>query len=63
MAATDLRRIAQAYGIRLVLQFGSSVTGRLPPGSDLDVPVLDLNDPEAIAGFIAGFLSGYERNP
>jgi molybdopterin-guanine dinucleotide biosynthesis protein MobB len=30
---------------------------------DLDVPVLDLNDPEAIAEFIASLLSGSERNP
>jgi molybdopterin-guanine dinucleotide biosynthesis protein MobB len=29
---------------------------------DLDVPVLDLNDPEAIAEFIASLLSGIDRN-
>ncbi len=40
MAATDLRRIAQAYGIRLVLQFGSTVTGRVHPASDVDLGVL-----------------------
>ena len=40
MAATDLCRIAQAYGIRLVLQFGSTVTGRVHPASDVDLGVL-----------------------
>jgi len=30
---------------------------------DLDVPVLDLNDPGAIAEFIASFLSGIEGKP
>jgi molybdopterin-guanine dinucleotide biosynthesis protein MobB len=30
---------------------------------DLDVPVLDLNDPEAIAGFIAALLSGTGGKP
>jgi molybdopterin-guanine dinucleotide biosynthesis protein MobB len=29
---------------------------------DLDVPVLDLNDPEAIAEFIASLLPGIDRN-
>jgi molybdopterin-guanine dinucleotide biosynthesis protein MobB len=30
---------------------------------DLDVPVLDVNDPEAIAKFIRSFLSGIEGKP
>ena len=29
---------------------------------DLDVPVLDLNDPESIATFIVSFLSGIDRH-
>ena len=40
MAADDLDRIARAYGIRLPLQFGSSVTGRVHPRSDVDLGVL-----------------------
>jgi molybdopterin-guanine dinucleotide biosynthesis protein MobB len=30
---------------------------------DVDVPVLDLNDPDAIADFIGSFLSGIEGKP
>ena len=40
MAAGDLDRIARAYGIRLLLQFGSSVTGKVHPRSDVDLGVL-----------------------
>ena len=40
MAADDLDRIARAYGIRLLLQFGSSVTGKVHPRSDVDLGVL-----------------------
>ena len=40
MAADDLDRIARAYGIRLLLQFGSSVTGKVHPRSDVDLWVL-----------------------
>ncbi|MGH7277133.1 MAG: type VII toxin-antitoxin system MntA family adenylyltransferase antitoxin [Candidatus Rokuibacteriota bacterium] len=40
MAASDLSEIARTYGIRLLLQFGSSVTGRVHPRSDLDLGVL-----------------------
>ncbi len=35
-----LERIARTYRLSLVLQFGSSVTGRLHPASDIDVAVL-----------------------
>ena len=45
MTATDLDRIARTYGVRLLLQFGSSVTGHVHPGSDVDVAVL-LERPE-----------------
>ena len=60
MAATDLRRIAQAYGIRLVLQFGSSVTGRLHPWSDVDVAVL-LDRPQLTLEQRAGLLHELQR--
>lgn len=32
--------MARKHGIRLLLQFGSSVTGRVHPGSDVDFAVL-----------------------
>lgn len=35
-----LRGIAQKHGVVLVLKFGSSVTGREHPGSDVDLAVL-----------------------
>ena len=41
----DLNAIAEDYGLRLVLQFGSSVTGRTHTRSDIDIAVL-LNSPE-----------------
>jgi predicted nucleotidyltransferase len=40
MASADLERIAETYGIRLILQFGSTVTGRQHPRSDVDIAVL-----------------------
>lgn len=36
----DLKDIAKKHGVALVLKFGSSVTGREHPGSDLDIAVL-----------------------
>jgi predicted nucleotidyltransferase len=39
-AAIDLDRVARRHGIRLLLQFGSSVTGKTHPGSDVDLAVL-----------------------
>ena len=40
MTAADLERIARTYGIRLILQFGSTVTGQLHPASDVDLAVV-----------------------
>jgi predicted nucleotidyltransferase len=40
MSANDFGPLAHAYGIRLLLQFGSSVTGNVHPGSDVDLAVL-----------------------
>jgi predicted nucleotidyltransferase len=40
MAHTDLERIARTYGIRLLLQFGSTVTGQVHPKSDVDLAVV-----------------------
>ena len=37
---TDLKEIAQRHGIVLALQFGSSVTGRVHPRSDVDIAIL-----------------------
>ena len=36
----ELKEIAQKHGIVLVLKFGSSVTGRMHPKSDVDLAVL-----------------------
>ncbi|MBI3458250.1 MAG: nucleotidyltransferase domain-containing protein [Candidatus Rokubacteria bacterium] len=40
MDATRLDEIARRHGIRLLLGFGSAVSGRLHPRSDLDLAVL-----------------------
>ena len=40
MPAPGLEDVARKHGIRLLLEFGSSVTGRLHPRSDLDLAVL-----------------------
>ncbi|MGH7391824.1 MAG: type VII toxin-antitoxin system MntA family adenylyltransferase antitoxin [Candidatus Rokuibacteriota bacterium] len=40
MVGTDLERIARTYGIRLLLQFGSTVTGHVHQKSDVDLAVL-----------------------
>lgn len=37
---TDLRAIAEKHGILLILQFGSSVTGKAHARSDVDIAVL-----------------------
>jgi predicted nucleotidyltransferase len=36
----DLERVARAHGIRLLVQFGSTVTGRTHAKSDVDVAAL-----------------------
>ncbi|HVL69897.1 MAG TPA: nucleotidyltransferase domain-containing protein [Vicinamibacterales bacterium] len=47
MAPTPtLEAVARARGIRLILQFGSSVTGRTHARSDLDLAVLVERHPE-----------------
>lgn len=40
MEPQDIAAMARKHGIRLLLQFGSSVTGRLHPESDIDFAVL-----------------------
>ena len=40
MAGTDLEQIAQRHGIRLLLQFGSTVSGQVHERSDVDLGVL-----------------------
>jgi predicted nucleotidyltransferase len=40
MEATPLDTVARRHGIRLLLQHGSTVTGRTHAGSDFDVAVL-----------------------
>lgn len=55
MDADALDRIARKYGIRLLLHFGSSVTGHVHPGSDVDLGVL-LERPRLALGEHAGLL-------
>lgn len=46
MSGTELAQIARAHGIRVLLQFGSSVTGTMHAASDIDPAVLlDRPDP------------------
>jgi predicted nucleotidyltransferase len=40
MVDLDLERIARTYGIRLLLQFGSTVSGVVHPRSDVDLAML-----------------------
>jgi uncharacterized protein len=40
MSAEELERLACAYGIRLLVQFGSTVTGPVHERSDVDLAVL-----------------------
>jgi predicted nucleotidyltransferase len=40
MKAEDMEQIARRYGIELLLEFGSMVTGQAHPRSDLDLAVL-----------------------
>ena len=60
MADDDLDRIAHAYGIRLLLQFGSSVTGKVHPRSDVDLGVL-LERPSLTLEEHAGLLHELQR--
>src|SRR2546427_10748230 len=45
MVDLDFERIARAYGIRLLLQFGSTVSGATHPRSDVDLAVFVERDP------------------
>jgi predicted nucleotidyltransferase len=40
MSGPDLDRIARTYGVRLLVQFGSTVAGVVHPGSDVDLAVV-----------------------
>jgi predicted nucleotidyltransferase len=45
MDSSSFDAIARRHGARLLLQFGSTVSGRTHPASDLDVAVLFEGDP------------------
>jgi len=45
-----LDEIARRHGIELIVQFGSSVSGLMHPGSDIDLAVLFRHVPESYAG-------------
>ena len=49
MAAIDLGEMAQRHGIRLLLQFGSTVIGQVHERSDVDLGLL-LDDPSLSLG-------------
>ncbi len=40
MDALSLERVARKFGIELILEFGSMVTGQVHPRSDLDLAIL-----------------------
>lgn len=44
-----MEAVARRYGIRLLLRFGSSVTGRVHAGSDLDLGVLVDHMPDSFS--------------
>jgi uncharacterized protein len=46
--SASLESVAQAHGIRLLLQFGSTVTGRVHAKSDVDVAVLLWRVPQTL---------------
>jgi|CXWL01.1.fsa_nt_gi predicted nucleotidyltransferase len=46
MEAVDFEAIAERHGARLLLQFGSTVTGREHAASDVDVAVLFARSPK-----------------
>jgi predicted nucleotidyltransferase len=48
MDQQELSAIARKHGIRLLLQFGSSVTGRMHHASDIDLAVLLERLPESL---------------
>ena len=60
MEPDELDRIAHTYGIRLLLQFGSSVTGRTHPRSDVDLGVL-LDRPRLSLGEHAELVHALQR--
>ena len=43
MDALALERVAREFGIELILEFGSMVTGQVHPRSDLDVALCCLS--------------------
>jgi predicted nucleotidyltransferase len=45
MSSSAFDAIARRHGARLLLQFGSTVSGRTHPGSDLDIAALFEGDP------------------
>ncbi len=56
----ELNEIAKRYGVRLVLQFGSSVTGKTHARSDVDIAVL-LDRPKISFQEYADILEDFQR--
>ena len=53
MAAGPLDALARRHGVRLLLQHGSTVTGRTHAGSDLDLAVLLNHAPASADAYLA----------
>ena len=53
MAGGPLDALARRHGVRLLLQHGSTVTGRTHAGSDLDLAVLLNHAPESADAYLA----------
>lgn len=60
MEATELNQIAEKYGILLILQFGSSVTGKVHSRSDIDLAAL-LDGPRLTLSEHADLLHDLQR--
>jgi predicted nucleotidyltransferase len=59
-AATTLDAVARKHGIVLLVQFGSSVTGRVHPRSDVDLAVRLARPPDSL-GALAELIHDLQR--
>lgn len=57
MCAPDLAALARRHGIILLLQFGSSVTGREHPQSDVDLAPLQEFAAKSVEAYLASGLT------
>ena len=57
----DLARVADQYGLRLIVAFGSRATGRTHPASDLDLAVLPEPGTDMSLGALADLTADLSR--